>query len=171
MSSSSVKAVQRKEGREMSRGKDGREYDGMASFPQDSLFDMPEPAPREKTHACTGITCQVCHRDAEAAADKAIRRGSHAADPAWVAAANQIMWDLCASSVEFTTDEAMEALEELGVETHDPRALGGVVRRFLNKGLMTEVGTTKSRRRHGARIPIYVGSSRHKGGTTSKETS
>ena len=132
----------------------------------DALFDMPEPVRPEKTHACTGMTCQVCHGKAAQEANTAIKRGSQAADPAWIAAATGIFWDLSRSSAGFTTDEVMEALEELGVETHDSRALGGVVRRFLNRGLITEVGTTKSRRRHGARIPIYVGSSRQTGGTS-----
>lgn len=171
-----------------------RVYDGMASFPQGSLFDVPdpncskcgrvmlgngqcawcdmtidapEPVRRKQTHACAGMACQVCHGAAADEANKAIKRGSKAANPEWTEAARKVLWDLCSSGSEFTTDEAMEALEELGVETHDSRALGGVVRRFINKGLMREVGMTKSRRRHGARIPVYVGasSSRQMGGT------
>lgn len=172
---------------------DERVYDGMASFPQGSLFDVPatncdrcgrvllgngqcawcdmttdapEPVRREQTHACAGMACQVCHGAAAEAANKAIKRGSKAANPEWVEAARRVMWDLCRGGEHFTTDEVMEILEELGVETHDSRALGGVVRRFLNKDLMREVGITKSRRRHGTRIPIYVGtSSRQMGGT------
>ena len=136
----------------------------------DTLFDLaPEPLP-ERTHACTGITCQVCHDTAATAATAAMKRGSKAADPAWIDAAGEIMWERYRSGREFTTDEVMEALEELGVETHDSRALGGVVLRFLNKGLIHEVGTAKSRRRHGARIPVYVGtSSPQKAGTPMKE--
>lgn len=138
----------------------------------DSLFDFEEPVRKapEKTHACTGMSCQVCHGSAKKAADTAVRRGAKAADPEWWAAATGILWDMCSGGADFTTDEVMEALEELGVATHDSRALGGVVRRFLNKGLMVEVGTTKSRRRHGARIPIYAGArSRQMGGTAKKE--
>lgn len=136
----------------------------------DTLFDLPPEPSHERTHACTGMTCQVCHDTAATAATEAIKRGSKAADPAWVSAAHDVMWERCRAGREFTTDEVMESLEELGVETHDSRALGGVVRRFLNKGLIREVGTTKSRRRHGARIPVYVGaSSPQKAGPSEKE--
>jgi hypothetical protein len=169
----------------MSRGKDGREYDGFASFPQGSLFDMPEPncpkcgrvmlgngqcawcdmtidtpkeARREQTHACAGMACQVCHADARAKANKAIGRVHDHADPQWLAAAGEALWRRSRMGQPFTTDEVMEDIDDFGVTTHDARALGPVVRRFISKGVIVHTGEyVKSRRRHGSPIPVYVG--------------
>lgn len=103
--------------------------------------------------------------DALAKADEAIRRVDENADEGWKRAADQVVWEWSQSFREFTTDDVMESLDALGVTTHDNRALGPVMRRMIRKGFIQEVGMTRSRRRHGARIPIYAGKPR----TTTQE--
>lgn len=108
-------------------------------------------------HACAGMVCRVCHIAAGIAADEAVSRGLASANTEWKNTALFIFKHLSHSRDEFTTDEVMLELERYGLSTHDARALGGVTRKALSNGWMTEVGMTKSRRRHGARIPVYMG--------------
>jgi hypothetical protein len=124
----------------------------------DGLFDFEEPQRPEKTHACTGMTCGVCHADARAKANEAIGRVYDHADPQWLAAAGECLWRRSRMNQHFTTDEVMEDIAVMGVATHDPRALGPVVKRFISKGVIVHTGEyVKSRRRHGSPIPVYVG--------------
>lgn len=97
--------------------------------------------------------------EALVAADEAIKRVDENADEGWKRAAAQAVWDRSRLAVSFTTDDVMEDLDNMGVVTHDNRALGPVMRRMLNKGIIHEIGMTRSRRRHGARIPVYAGKS------------
>lgn len=95
--------------------------------------------------------------DAFAAADEAIKRVDENADEGWKRAAEQAVWDRSRLGRSFTTDDIMDDLDIMGVSTHDNRALGPVMRRMLRKNVIEEVGMTRSRRRHGARIPVYAG--------------
>lgn len=95
--------------------------------------------------------------DALAAADEAIRIVDANADEGWKRAATQIVWEFAQMRDGFTTDDVMEGLDDMGVVTHDNRALGPVMRRMIRSGIICEIGMTRSRRRHGARIPIYAG--------------
>lgn len=95
--------------------------------------------------------------DALAAADDAIRRVDENADEGWKRAAARIVWEFAKMRDGFTTDDVMEGLEGMGVVTHDNRALGPVMRRMIRKNIIHEIGMTRSRRRHGARIPVYAG--------------
>lgn len=125
----------------------------------DLLWDETPRQPVEGAgpHACAGMVCQVCHRAAGLAADEAIGRGLVSADEEWKRTALFIFKHLSHSHEPFTTDEVMLELDKYGLSTHDARALGGVTRKALSNGWMSEVGMTKSRRRHGARIPVYQG--------------
>lgn len=95
--------------------------------------------------------------DALAAADEAIKRVDDNAEKAWKHAAAEIVWELSKIRSGFTTDDVMEDLDRSGIVTHDNRALGPVMRRMIRSGVIHEIGMTRSRRRHGARIPIYAG--------------
>lgn len=97
--------------------------------------------------------------DALAAADEAIQRVDENADEGWKRAAARIVWELSQMPGGFTTDDVMEGLDDMGVVTHDNRALGPVMRRMIHKNVIHEIGMTRSRRRHGARIPVYAGGS------------
>lgn len=105
------------------------------------------------------MTDQPTLWDAMAAADEAIKRVDDNADEGWKRAAERVVWEWSQSSSHFTTDDVMDSLEGLGVTTHDNRALGPVMRRMIRSKTIHEVGMTRSRRRHGARIPVYAGKS------------
>lgn len=95
--------------------------------------------------------------DALAAADKAIKQVDENADEGWKRAASNIVWELSTMPEGFTTDDVMELLDNMGVVTHDNRALGPIMRRMIRSNVIREVAMTRSRRRHGARIPVYAG--------------
>lgn len=97
--------------------------------------------------------------DALAAADEAIRRVDENADEGWKRAAGLAVFQRAKMGQPFTTDDIMEDLSDMGVVTHDNRALGPVIRRALQTAIIKEIGMTRSRRRHGARIPVYAGES------------
>lgn len=97
--------------------------------------------------------------DAFAAADEAIKRVDENADEGWKRAAERSVWEWSQTGSHFTTDDVMDSLAALGVTTHDNRALGPVMRRMIRNNTIIEVGMTRSRRRHGARIPVYAGKS------------
>ena len=97
--------------------------------------------------------------DAIAAADEAVKRVEENADEGWMRAASHVVWELAQMPQGFTTDDVMEAVTDMGVVTHDNRALGPVIRRMIKSGIIHEIGMTRSRRRHGARIPVYAGKS------------
>lgn len=95
--------------------------------------------------------------DALAAADAAIKQVDENADEGWKRAAERSVWEWSQTGSHFTTDDVMDSIDALGVKTHDNRALGPVMRRMIRSNVIEEVGMTRSRRRHGARIPIYAG--------------
>lgn len=95
--------------------------------------------------------------DALAAADEAIKRVDENADEGWKRAATRIVWELAQLPQGFTTDDVMEGVTNLGITTHDNRALGPVIQRMIRNKTICEIGMTRSRRRHGARIPVYAG--------------
>lgn len=103
------------------------------------------------------MTEQITLEEAIAAADEAIARVDEHADIDWKATATEAVRVLSLAGSEFTTDDVMEHLERMGAHTHDNRALGPVIRRAVRSNEIREVGMTRSRRRHGARIPIYKG--------------
>ena len=92
-------------------------------------------------------------------ADKAIQQVDEHADERWKAAAEAVVFSRACSSEPFTTDDVMDDLAVLPVTTHDGRALGPVMRRAVRSNQIHEISMTRSRRRHGARIPVYQGSS------------
>ena len=97
--------------------------------------------------------------DALMEANEAIQQVDEHADERWKAAAEAMVESRAIGMADFTTDDVMDDLATLPVSTHDGRALGPVMRRAIRSGQIVEVGMTRSRRRHGARIPIYRGAS------------
>jgi len=65
---------------------------------------------------------------AEAAADEALARVEAHADPDWKDRAYAIIFELARVRVEFTTDDVWRELGQAGVDTHEPRALGALMR-------------------------------------------
>ena len=73
---------------------------------------------------------------ARAAADAAIADVDAHADPDWKAAARGAIATIAARRRLFTTDDVHEVLDNLGVTTHEPSALGAVMRRAQADGLI-----------------------------------
>ena len=64
------------------------------------------------------------------------------ANELWKLTALSIVEDLANSKQEFTTDDVWKKLDELpDVQTHEPRALGAVMRRAVRDGLIVSTST------------------------------
>lgn len=94
------------------------------------------------------------------AADEAIARAGSNADPLWKQAAFDAVCHIALHRrVQFTTDEVWELLDEQGIRaTHEPRALGAVIRMASKSGIIRATGQyVKSKRVecHGRPIMIW----------------
>lgn len=76
----------------------------------------------------------------------------------WMEAAKRIVYDLCGSRKEFTTDEIWQELDKTMHKTHEGRALGAIMREAARNGWCRKSGRwTKTKREncHGSDIPIW----------------
>lgn len=81
------------------------------------------------------------------------------ADEGWLRAARQQIAALAASGEPWTTDHVWYRLELLGVATHEPRALGALIRKAARDGLIRRQGWTPTTRpeAHARPIPVWCG--------------
>lgn len=86
-----------------------------------------------------------------AARDEAIARAEAHATEAWLAAAERIILAISAGG-EFTTDQVWDGLAAAGVTTHEPRALGAVMRRMAKHGHIGPTGTYRQSARGARRV-------------------
>lgn len=75
--------------------------------------------------------------DALATRDEAIDRVEANAHDLWLAAARQVLEDLCATHDTITSDDLWLALADRDVATHEPRAMGAVLRQAARDGLIS----------------------------------
>ena len=88
---------------------------------------------------------------------RAIDAAEAAADLDWKDAAYGVLRSLAFQRSEFSTDDIWFRLHELGVSTHEPRAMGAVVRKAAAEGLIEWSGLyRKSFRRACHRRPVAV---------------
>lgn len=73
---------------------------------------------------------------AEAARDAAMQRAEDGANPVWAQAAYWAVRLLAYRQPAFCTDEVWWLLDELGVETPEPRAMGPVMRKAFVEGVI-----------------------------------
>lgn len=71
---------------------------------------------------------------AEQAADNAIAQAGEHADPQWTQRALDAVWDLAIGNATLTTDDVWALLAHVDTGTHEPRALGAVMRTAAGKG-------------------------------------
>lgn len=86
-------------------------------------------------------------------------RAEDHADDTWLLAAKRVVWDLIQLGQPFTTDAVWERLDALGVRTHEPRALGAVMRAAASAGYLTNTGSYfKSQRPdcHSRPVPLWL---------------
>lgn len=74
--------------------------------------------------------------DALTARDEAIDRVEANAHDLWLAAAREALDELCATRESFTSDDLWAALDGRDVSTHEPRAMGAVLRQAARDGLV-----------------------------------
>jgi hypothetical protein len=94
------------------------------------------------------------------ARDEAIQTAEDHAHAEWLAFALLTVKNLALLGPEFTTDAVWERLDHYGVTTHEPRAMGAVVKRAVRDGLIVSTGRyVKSGRKvnHARPIPVYRG--------------
>lgn len=95
--------------------------------------------------------------DALAEQADALERVERHADHEWKRAAAGVIHRYARGGLTFTSDDIMFELERMPVTTHDPRALGPVMKQAKRCGLIVQVGWQKSVRRHGSPIALYQG--------------
>lgn len=90
--------------------------------------------------------------------NRAIKQGYENAEPSWRELALWAVKAVCTQGPEFTSDEVHQILKELAVaETHDTRALGGVMRQAQRFGWCEPtIYTRKSERPACHRRPLCV---------------
>jgi len=77
----------------------------------------------------------------------AIKKADDHANAEWKEAALDIVRVLSFSTERFTTDDVWEYLESAGRTTHEPRAMGAIMRKAVKEGYIRSTGEfVKSRR-------------------------
>lgn len=90
-------------------------------------------------------------------ADAAMRNAEANTDPSWSEHAERIIVELARTGRHFTSDDVMDALTDVEVETPDTRALGPIIKKCIRREWIHRTGFEPSRRRHGTPIAVYVG--------------
>lgn len=90
-------------------------------------------------------------------ADAAIRNAQINANDDWMRCAKQATWHIIRQGHEFTTDDIWQLLDDLGVRTHENRALGAVIRSARDAGVIVATGRyVKTRRPEAHSRPVMV---------------
>ena len=131
---------------------------------QASLFDFPEPdaEPVRKVRVKAHVrTVRGVPSTGEQLAAEGADRAEANANQAWLAAASRAVQIVAATMVTFTTDDVHSQLASMGVETHDTRALGNVVRNAVRAGWCTQTDTYRASKRpesHARPIRVWLSS-------------
>jgi hypothetical protein len=80
---------------------------------------------------------------AEEERDKALARVESHADDEWKKIALTVIRDIAIDQLELTTDDVWLALAERDCATHEPRALGAVMRRAAAVGIIERTDVTR----------------------------
>ncbi len=105
--------------------------------------------------------------EAREARELAVQQVEANASAEWTEAALAAVTQVAAAKPRFIADDVWTALLEQGVTTHEPRAMGSLMRRAMKEGLCHlatcgKCGTTKvmttgrSRASHAGDVPVYV---------------
>jgi hypothetical protein len=81
------------------------------------------------------------------------------ANPDWLSKARDIVFLLASSGRPLTTDDVWDELAKVSTATHEPRALGSVIRNASRLGVIRLTGNyVKTRRReaHSRPIPEWI---------------
>jgi hypothetical protein len=92
-------------------------------------------------------------------AEVGIDQAAAHADEVWLKTARRVVWWLIQDGQPFTTDECWARLAALDVSTHEPRALGAVLRAAARAGLIRASGEYRKTTRpeaHSRPVPVWV---------------
>ncbi len=78
---------------------------------------------------------------ATTARDSALARVERHASPEWIAAANKAVRSCARILHEITTDDVWGALDWMNAYTHEPRAMGAVMKQAVADGIIEPTGT------------------------------
>lgn len=95
--------------------------------------------------------------EAGKARDEAVARVEANAQPDWLETARRIVLAISAGG-EFTTDDVWTGLASASVATHEPRALGAVLRRLAKEGHIVKTGQYRPSTRkecHARPVPVW----------------
>lgn len=98
-------------------------------------------------------------RQGDLLADEAIAQAEDHADEAWLQAAKRVVWDLIKAGEPFSSDDCWARLDLLDVHTHEPRALGAVLRTAARHGWIvnSEMYVKSSRAvNHSRPVPLWL---------------
>lgn len=95
-------------------------------------------------------------KQAEQKRDQGIARADSAANLSWKETARRIVWDLIQKGDPFTSDDVWEKLGDHPDKTHEPRALGAIIKRAAKAELIEPAGFTKSTIPRGHRRNIQI---------------
>ena len=89
--------------------------------------------------------------------DAAVNRAGNNADITWLNEARSAVKLLIRKGEDFTTDDVWELLEGVNAYTHEPRALGAIIRELSKDGAIYSTGGyRKSIRKECHRRPLAV---------------
>ncbi len=122
-----------------------------------TLFDV--DGPQACPHGRWTGSCFACDRAAAPQPAEAVERVEAHADPEWCAAALSAVRYLADHLAEWTTDEVWGLLKARGEATHEPRALGAVMRRAVADGICLPTDRyrpTIRREAHGRPVRVWT---------------
>lgn len=106
------------------------------------------------------MTDQLSLEDAIAARDKGIQQAEDHAHQQWLDVAYNAIVTLAQQKDTFTADDLWRIIDWTGATTHEPRAMGAVVKRAVRDGIIEPTGSyVKSARKvnHARPQPVYRG--------------
>jgi hypothetical protein len=97
----------------------------------------------------------------EQARDIALKHVQSNANLAWLAEAKTAVETLAATQQPFTTDDVWDIVDVTGHVTHEPRAMGPVIRSASKQGLIRPTGLYRNSKRvecHARPMMVWIGS-------------
>ena len=89
--------------------------------------------------------------------EEAIQRAGEHAHPEWLAEARDAVYIVALRKPQFTTDDVWDAMAEVKVTTHEPRAIGAVMRSAAKEGICAPTLTYLNSRRRACHLrPLRV---------------
>lgn len=123
----------------------------------EALFQVEQPAGFDVNAYGDRVHRHARLLQAKAERDAALAQVEDNSDARWKLEAERLVIEYARTGRHFTSDDIMDGLARLDVQTHDARALGPVMLKAIRREWIHKTGYTASRRRHATPIAEYVG--------------